>query len=311
MGTAMASEAKRAKQDFSQTFYEELKCQICGSRVKAGKHHWYKCAKYHLVCQDCKEVKGRTSCSCTRYIPDVYCKVIEALLNADKAQFKCENHTRGCQENMEKEDMIFHQSECIYRLVKCPYHKCELEVPFYELLEHMKAPIIRGTICFGKTTTIALRQKCFVSAMAIKKATFGKKVKEFNSLKNAQPLPERVDIENKTFFISFKVQDGAFYHWIHFVGSPHEAKNFSYTLEYFEKESEEIACSQTSKVFSIDETADSIIENGKCFGLPSKYFSAKITFKNISRFDFNYEIRNLKEEAKDDNVESGVSDVDE
>ena len=141
----MASEAKRAKQDFSQTLNEQLKCHICGSRVKAGKHRWYKCAKYHLVCQDCKEVKERTSCSCTRYIPDVYCKVIEALLNADKVQFKCENHTRGCQENMEKEDMIFHQSECIYRLVKCPGKNCRFQVSvlFHELIEHMKVEMIK------------------------------------------------------------------------------------------------------------------------------------------------------------------------
>merc|ERR1712062_283210 len=276
MGTAMASEAKRAKQDFSQTFYEELKCQICGSRVKAGKHHWYKCAKYHLVCQDCKEVKGRTSCSCTRYIPNEYCKVIEALLNVDTMQFKCENLTRGCQENMEKEDMIFHQTECIYRLVKCPYPKCELEVPFHKLLEHMKT-----TNCYFPTK---------------KKTTFGKKAKEYQALNSEIPLPYWVEIEKKTFFISWKEKDGVFYHWIHFVGSSHEAKNFSYTFEYIEKESEEIACSQTSKVFSIDETADFIIENGNCFGVPMKYFYKSISIK-MGCFDFNYEIRNLKEEA--------------
>ena len=290
----MASEAKRAKQDFSQTLNEQLKCHICGSRVKAGKHHWYKCSAsdYHLVCQDCKEVKGRTRCSCCQQISEKYCQVIEALLNVDKMQFKCENLSRGCQENMEKDDMIFHQTECIYRLVKCPLHKCEVEVPFHELLEHM----VTTNCC----TTI------------ITKTTFGKKVKEYHSIIAAKPLLERVEIENKNFFISFKVKDGLFYHWVQFLGSPHEANNFSYTLEYFEKESEKIAFSQTSNVFSIDETVESIIENGKCLGAPVKYFRSKImVLAKRGRFDFNYEIRNLKEEAKDDNIESGVSDVDE
>ena len=289
----MASEAKRAKQDISQSFYEQLKCHICKSRVKAGKHRWYKCFNVldqHLVCQDCK---GKIStCSCKSWIPDNYCKVIEAVLNSDKMQFKCENLTRGCQETMEKEDMIFYQTECIYRLVKCPFHKCDIEVPFHKLLEHME------------TTN------CCV--MVIRKATFGKKVKEYHSIIAAKPLPERVEIENKTFFISFKVKDGLFYHWVQFLGSPHEANNFSYTLEYFEKESEKIAFSQTSNVFSIDETVESIIENGKCLGAPVKYFRSKImVLAKRGRFDFNYEIRNLKEEAKDDNIESGVSDVDE
>merc|ERR1712062_313145 len=150
---------------------------------------------------------------------------------------------------------------------------------FHELLEHMETG------------------KCFV--YPITKLAFGKKVKEYHNLKS-KLLPERVEIENKTFFIVLKVKDGVFYHWIHFIGSSHEAKNFSYTLEYFEKESEEIAFSKNSKVFSIDETADSIIENGKCLGAPMKYFSPNIAIEG-GRFDFNYEIRNLKEEFKDEN----------
>ena len=277
-------------QDLNETIYEKLKCYICESRLQAGKHHWYRCTQAHLICQDCREVKEKKNCSCTKYIPLQHCEFIEALLNVDKMQFKCENLSRGCQENMEKDDMIFHQTECIYRLVKCPLHKCEVEVPFHELLEHMET-----TNC---CTTI------------ITKTTFGKKVKEYHLIIAAKPLPERVEIENKNFFISFKVKDGLFYHWVQFLGSPHEANNFSYTLEYFEKESEKIAFSQTSNVFSIDETVESILENGKCLGAPVKYFRSKILAKR-GRFDFNYEIRNLKEEVKDDNVESGVSDVDE
>ena len=295
----MASESKYAKQDFSQIFYEELKCHICESRLIVGKHHWYKCFAFHSVCQDCKEVKEYKKCSllCARPIQSEHCKIIEALLNADKMQFKCENLTRGCQVSSDKENMIFHQSECIYRLVKCPNVGCGFEVPFHELLEHMK------------------EKECIASDIASpkgigKKATFGKKVKEYHMFKlNKSLKPERVEIENKTFFIIGKAKDGTFYHWIHFVGSPQEAKNFSCTLEYFETETEKVFFTQTSEVFSIDETAESIIENGKCFGVSSKYFSSKIG--ENGRFDYNYEIRNLKEEVKDGNVESGVSDVDE
>ena len=203
-------------------------------------------------------------------------------------QFKCENLTRGCQETKEKEDMIFHQTECVCRLVKCPYLGCKSEVPFYELLEHMK------------------RNYCTYTTQ---KATFGKKVKEYHELESPL-IPERVEIENTTFFIIVKEKDGAFYHWIQLYGSPQEAKNFSCTLEYFQKESEKIAFSQTLEVISIDETADSIIENGKCLGASIKYFSSKIA-NGYGRFDYNYEIRNLKEEVKDENVESGVSDVNE
>ena len=163
----MASEAKRAKQDLSQTFYEQLKCHICEGSLRAGKTHWYRCMQDHMICQDCREVKEKKKCSCTRLIPNKFCKVIEALLNADKMEFKCENLTRGCQETMEKDDMIFHQTECVYRLVKCPCIICKFEVPFHELLEHME------------------EEKCSVPHF-FKKRTFGKKVKEFHFINDAQ-----------------------------------------------------------------------------------------------------------------------------
>ena len=110
----MASET--SEKDFSETFHEELKCYICESRLKAGKHRWYRCHYAHMICQDCKEVKGKKSCSCSRHIPSEYCKVIEALLNVDKMRFKCENLSSGCQEMLDKENMISHQqTEWIFK----------------------------------------------------------------------------------------------------------------------------------------------------------------------------------------------------
>ena len=39
----MASEAKRVKKDLNEILIEELKCYICKSGVKVGKHRWYRC----------------------------------------------------------------------------------------------------------------------------------------------------------------------------------------------------------------------------------------------------------------------------
>eukprot|EP00093_Oithona_nana_P008662 08662.XXX_142151_142999_1 [CDS] Oithona nana genome sequencing. len=142
------SPAKRAKQDFGEIFNEQLKCYICESFPKAGKHYWYRCMQGHMVCHECKEARkpsffkfgassNQTVCSCQKpFMPD-HCKLIESLLNARKMEFKCENLTRGCQETLVEEDMISHQSECIYRLVKCPLVTCGLKMPFHELIEHM------------------------------------------------------------------------------------------------------------------------------------------------------------------------------
>jgi len=163
----MASETKRAKQDFSQTFYEKLICYICESRLSAGKHHWYRCLQGHMICQDCREVKETKKCSCAKSIPLQYCQIIEALLNADKMQFKCENLTRGCQETKEKEDMILHQTECIYRLVKCPRVNCESKVPFHKLLVHMKPD------CLLEGDLLGLYNECtYTNSVKIVDASF-------------------------------------------------------------------------------------------------------------------------------------------
>ena len=300
--------ASASGQDLNQTLYEKLKCYICESRLKAGKDHWYKCFANHLVCQDCKEVKGSKKCSCTKNIAPDYCEVIEALLNADKMQFKCENLTRGCQETKEKEDMILHQTECIYRLVKCPSPRtnCGSKVPFHDLLDHMKPDCTSGE----REDQYNEFAYTFNSKRSDGEWYDSKKIRWYN--------PKKITVKNKIFFSTIKIQDGVFYHWIHFYGSPIEAKNYFYTVEYYnDTKTPEVTCSYSDQVVSIDETVDSIIENGNYFSisrrvLENKFFQEKhANEKDNFFFKFSVKIRNLKEEVKDDNVESGVSDVDE
>ena len=241
----MASEAKRAKLDSSQILYEKLKCQICESRVKAGKHHWYRCTQGHRICQDCREVKETKKCSCTKFIPFQHCEVIEALLNEGKMEFKCENLTRGCNESSDEENMILHQTECIYRLVKCPRPstECGLKVPFHELIDHMKPDCLLGKDLHG------LYNECTYN--------YDRKKSDGSYFS-----PKKIIVGNKIFFSSIKLNDSVSYHWIHFYGSQVEAKNYSYTLEYYnDTKTPEVTCSFSDQVVSIDVTVDSIIEN--------------------------------------------------
>ena len=278
--------------DLSQTLYEKLECYICESRLTAGKHHWYRCTLGHRICQDCREVKETKKCSCTKFIPLQYCDVIEALLSLDKMQFKCENLKRGCQESSDKENLILHQTECIYRLVKCPHIKCESKVSFHELLDHMKP-------------------KCSFEERTL----YNEFAFNFDRLKLAYGMQHykqsKINVENKIFFSTLTQKDDVFHHWIHFYGSPIEARNYSYTLEYInDAKTPKVTCSFSDQVVSIDETVDSVIENGNCFAISRKVLANKF-IQECGRFKFSVKIRNLKEEVKDDNVESGVSDVDE
>ena len=294
----MASVAKRAKQDFSQTLYEHLKCHICESRLRAGKHRWYRCTQAHIICQDCREVKEKTNCSCTELIPLEFCKAIEALLNQDKMQFKCENLARGCQESSDEENMIFHQTECIFRTVNCPHPVCKSQEPFHELLDHMKT----NENCRAKLERFGKKIDCSL--------TFDFDfVCDFYFAKGH--LLVQITVDKTVFFSVMRIQDGVLHHWIQIYGSPSEAKNYSYTLEYYnDTKTPKVTLSFSDQVVSIDETFDKIIENGKCLAIPRKLFEKRF-LTDENKFKFSIEIRNLKEEFKDENVESGVSDVDE
>ena len=96
-----------------------------------------------------------------------------------------------------------------------------------------------------------------------------------------------------------------------FLGTPIEAKNYSYTLEFKSETSPTDTLFFNGQPFSIDETG------GNYFGVEKNYFGKKFVFvdpkdeSKIQKFRVEIKIRNLKEEVKDDNVESGVSDTDE
>ena len=110
-----------------------------------------------------------------------------------------------------------------------------------------------------------------------------------------------------TFIIQAKVQNDVFYHWIQLVGSPLDAKNFYYIIEYKNEEKTPPAhCLNTGQMTSIDETADSIIENGNCFGIPRKRMLNHFVSED-GKCHYYFKIRSLKEEAKNDvKVEPGI-----
>ena len=290
----MASEAKRSKKDFDQILIEQLKCQICENGVRAGKHRWYSCSKAHKICQDCKEVKEKKKCSCNKIIANEFCPMTEALLSAEKMRFRSENHSRGCQVILNEENMIAHEAVCNFRMVKCPHFTCTDKVSFHVLNDHIKA---NHPWKMREGTNFTLDQLTKASVAIPHNPRFKSDI-VFILVKDAG-----------TFIIQAKVQNDVFYHWIQFVGSPLEAKNFYYTIEYKnEEKTPPTHCLYTGQMTSIDETADSIIENGNCIVISRKQM--------LNRFDsgdggchYYFKIKSLKEEAKNDvKVEPRVSE---
>ena len=59
-----------------------------------------------------------------------------------------------------------------------------------------------------------------------------------------------------------------------------------------------------------DKTANLIIDNFDCFAMPFELMKTHFIDEN-HMFKYSVKIRNLKQEAKDENEESGISDTDE
>ena len=90
-----------------------------------------------------------------------------------------------------------------------------------------------------------------------------------------------------------------FYSWIQFLGSPKEAKNYTYHLEYNANDTIKRTCAYTDQVIPVDETFDSIIESVNCFVIPHEMMKARFMDKN-GKFKYSVQIRNLKDVVKDE-----------
>ena len=137
---------KMASYDTNQVLCEQLKCRICECGPKAAKSKWYQCLSHHQICQDCKtsdagnagDAKDLNKCPCGRFISSEHSPIMEMLLELKTTRFKCKNSKGGCREFLEKDAMISHEQECIYRLVNCPDVICECNIPTHELIQHME-----------------------------------------------------------------------------------------------------------------------------------------------------------------------------
>ena len=118
--------------------------------------------------------------------------------------------------------------------------------------------------------------------------------------------PVVFEFDGRIFYSVIDKSD-ALFHWIQILGSPNEAKNYSYTLEYHANDASQSTNVYTNRVIPIDETRDSIISEFNCFAMAFGMIKAQFMDKD-GNFKYSVQIRNLKEEVKDDNVESGISD---
>ena len=173
--------------------------------------------------------------------------------------------------------------------VECPNLSCGTKVPFHQLIQHMET------------------NKHYSRKLASMDVTHGPIPEQMFKDGEFCIQPCMIEYETNMFFITSLAKKGIFYQWIYFLGSPTEAKKYAYTLEYKDVAESERNMTYTGKVVSVDETRKTIQENYNCFSVAYGFFKAHF-IDTDRKFKYSLKIRNLKEEVKDDNVESGISD---
>ena len=204
----------------------------------------------------------------------------------------CQNYKTGCREiSMNVEELEHHHGKCIYRLVFCPDIQCQsvCKVLFKDVFDHLKA--------FHKLNEY---QMVIGKPLVTKKKTGGNKVEN-----GSYWYPGNITSScGSSFFAIAKVDNNTIYSCIVLMGSTDQARNYSYTCAVTSNIGEKFVFS--GPVPTVDRSVDDIIASGSLLTIGNDVFNRSLN--EDKQFEVEITVRNLKEEAKDDDMESGVSD---
>ena len=272
-------------QELNQTFdnmAKDLVCQICDSFPRPGWPKWYKCYKLHYICQDCVEVKKVDKCSCKGKISKKVDSVIETLLRVQTLKFRCTH----CALTLTREDFALHEEECTQRLVPCLYAypfengKCSKIVKYRDLLKHYESK----------------HAKIIHTENGIEYSPLGKLKK--STISHYYRSANRIEAYGQVFLTSAMTQDGVFYEWVQLLGSPNDAKNYVFSLEYKGSKSTNVFLGE---VASVDESFTDIISSGKCSALGFQAFKTQFMIGETSRYTWSFTIKKLENNEATEN----------
>ena len=123
---------------------------------------------------------------------------------------------------------------------------------------------------------------------------------------SAKWSPKKFTAFGKTFFDVSIIRNKIIYKWIYVLALPDEAKKFQVDVSV-KNSMGEIVLDYHEQTRSMVESHDFVIENEKCFMLGIKKAKG-YAMKDTNQVDYTVKIRNLKDEAKDEDEESGIDD---
>jgi len=269
----------------------DLQCHDCKCvpGPNENQKHRYSCMDAsHILCEEHK-----TKCPCGSKVGTTPSPFIAKVLQ--DLPWMCENYKTGCQEiKMNVEDLEHHQRKCIYRKVFCPTiatieKNCQSnKILFKDVIEHLETSHKGDCFDSGKKNGFKLQ----LDGYGLKTGIFWHPTK-FTSTCGA------------TFFTAATTVKDSVCLWVIFFGSSDEAENYSCSISKEIKIGKKFhEFNYIGTVHTIDEKADDIIASGSLLSIGINV--AQRSLDEEEKLGFEITIRNLKEEAKDDDNESGI-----
>ena len=105
-------------------------------------------------------------------------------------------------------------------------------------------------------------------------------------------LPVKIKAYGKVFITSSCTLDGIYYQWVKLLGSPSEAKDFLFSLEYKGPKCTHVFLGE---VASINETLDEMISSGKCSSIGFTTFKNQFMEGNTSKYHWSITVKRFGE----------------
>lgn len=270
------------------------KCQDVPGPSDEKKNRYFCFNESHVLCENHK-----AKCPCGSLVgkKPVFAKLLEDL------PWMCQNYKHGCREiEADVKELEYHQRKCIFRLVNCLRLSCKNNILFKDVLDHVK--IIHGGDKLYKL--ISDKEKMLTAKPY--QVSFKYTMKTINFPTQAQKphywaTGKIVSSDGFMFYDALFLVNNTFHFWVYVLGSSDEAKNFScaYTVKNMIGET----FNYSGPVHTLDESKDDIISSGSCFTmLENAVIKSLDEEKSLA---IHLTIRNLKEELKNDDIESGIS----
>ena len=300
---------------------KQFKCKLCSELPSTRVKKFYRCFNQHLICQTCFQAKKpcctQLSLFCNRcgkgnHIIHLYCDtyrefslpilgcqenykectLVKEILDQWKL-FACIYYKNGCREIDTHDKLLEHQEECTFREIQCPDIKCLKKIPFSTFSDHLFDP---GHIQFDNP----LR--------SFQQMEFGQKVKLVRPIpiNKSTTTPKLLALSGLTFIEMWYSKDNTMYNWVYLLGDPYEAQRFQYHVHFGKEFGKETTF--YGKVKSINVSyKDLLLDENTCI---TSIQMMKRYLNEQGQLEYTLKIRNLKEEVKDDNCESGINDSD-